>query len=242
MRLDLMTWPEVDTYLSRTNGILISAGSVEQHGPIGLIGTDAICADYIATEAAYAASAIVAPPLVYAPAPFNTGFPGTISISAELFEQLARQIFSGLCAQGFGKIYVVNGHGANLDPLAAAAEACAATVRVRSWWSFECVQQLREKLYGDWEGMHATPSEVAVTQHLKGIVHDGASTPPQKLTPDYIRTHSGDRHGSPAEHKANFPDGRVGSHSGLATPANGKQLFQAATAAVAQDYSIFVQH
>ncbi|NET73349.1 MAG: creatininase family protein, partial [Sphaerospermopsis sp. SIO1G2] len=47
MLLHLSTWPEVETYLQQSQGIIIPIGSTEQHGPIGLIGTDAICAEAI---------------------------------------------------------------------------------------------------------------------------------------------------------------------------------------------------
>ncbi len=236
-----MTWPEVDAYLARSTGIIIGSGSMEQHGPIGLIGTDAICADSIATEAAVRADAIAAPALFYTPAPFNTSFPGTVSVSAELYGELAVEIFNGLAAQGFRSIYVLNGHGANLEPLEkATARVGAARIHVRSWWSFPPVQALRDEWYGEWEGMHATPSEVAVTQHVTGIIHKGAETPPQKLSADYIREHAGDRHGPPDEHRASFPDGRVGSHSALAAPEHGRQLFEAAADAVAEDYRAFL--
>ncbi len=52
MRLDLATWPEVEVYLKTSPGIIIPTGSTEQHGPMGLIGTDAICAQQIAEGAA----------------------------------------------------------------------------------------------------------------------------------------------------------------------------------------------
>ncbi len=48
MLLHLSTWPEVETYLSHSTGMIIPIGSTEQHGPTGLIGTDAICAEAIA--------------------------------------------------------------------------------------------------------------------------------------------------------------------------------------------------
>ena len=41
MRLQLMTWPEVESYIEGSNGIIIPIGATEQHGPTGLIGTDA---------------------------------------------------------------------------------------------------------------------------------------------------------------------------------------------------------
>ena len=195
MRLDLCTWQEVEAYLGRADGILIPVGSTEQHGPMGLIGTDALCAQAIAEAAAGQAGALVAPTLALTPAPFNTGFPGTISISDGLFEALVHEVVTGLTGQGFGKLYFLNGHGANLAPLRRVADA-RTDLRVRSWWDFPEVNEIRQRHFGDWEGMHATPSEVAITQATHRIVpHGDAAQPPRKLSADYIRAHAGDRHG-----------------------------------------------
>ena len=43
MQLALSTWQDVEQYLAHNNGIIIPIGSMEQHGPTGLIGTDSIC-------------------------------------------------------------------------------------------------------------------------------------------------------------------------------------------------------
>ena len=61
MQLILSTWMEVQAYLLETDGILIPTGSIEQHGPMGLIGTDMLCAGDIASAAAKrpAASALI---------------------------------------------------------------------------------------------------------------------------------------------------------------------------------------
>ena len=48
MRLQLMTWPEVDAYLQVSKGVIVPIGATEQHGPTGLIGTEAICAETLA--------------------------------------------------------------------------------------------------------------------------------------------------------------------------------------------------
>ena len=50
MRLQLAAWPEVENYLKTASSIIIPIGSTEQHGPNGLIGTDAICPTAIAYE------------------------------------------------------------------------------------------------------------------------------------------------------------------------------------------------
>ena len=52
MRLHLSTWQEVETYLKSSTAILIPIGSTEQHGPTGLIGTDALCPEIIGGIAA----------------------------------------------------------------------------------------------------------------------------------------------------------------------------------------------
>ncbi len=220
---------------------MLPVGSTEQHGPMGLIGTDALCAEAIAGSAAEKADAYVAPTICYTPAPFNAVFPGTISVSAATFSALFSEILAGLHVQGFDRVFVLNSHGANLAPMRAVAEECpSGSVRIRSWWDYSPVNALRRKYYGDWEGMHATPSEVAITQALHRTVPPGdAIDPPRLLTADEIKERAGDRHGSPERHRAEFPDGRVGSHSALARPEHGYSLLEAAAESVAGDYAKF---
>ena len=240
MKLEEMTWMEVERYLSTRDGVILPTGSTEQHGPIGLIGTDAICAREIAWAAAKKCSAVVAPELSYSPAPFNMSFPGTVSLDPATFAAVAREVVNGLGHHGFRKIYILNGHGANLEPLQQVSTEVDADVRLRSWWDFPGVDELRTEWYGEWEGMHATPSEISITQYTHESIEDPDLPPPRRLAPDYIRSHAGDRHGAPDDHRRAFPDGRVGSHSGLASPEHGALLLDAAARAVAADYRSFV--
>jgi len=240
VRLDLSTWLEVEAYLKRSKAIVIPTGSTEQHGPMGLIGTDALCAQSIARIAGKKAGTLVVPTLAYTPAPFNLGFPGTMSVSSATFQLLVTELVEGLLSQGFRRFYFLNGHGANLAPLNAVALNFASDssvgFRIRSWWDFDAVNRLRAELYGDWEGMHATPSEVAITQATYRVVEPGtAEHPPAKLSREFIKEHAGDRHGSPDEHRRDFPDGRVGSHSALARPEHGELILKLASEAMADD-------
>ncbi len=61
MLLQLSTWPEVEAYLTSSPGIIFPIGSTEQHGPTGLIGTDAICAEAVARGVGEATGALVGP-------------------------------------------------------------------------------------------------------------------------------------------------------------------------------------
>ena len=238
MRLDLATWQEVDEYLKNSGGVIIPAGSTEQHGPMGLIGTDALCAEQIALKTGEKIGVYVAPTLAYTPAPFNMSFPGTISISASLFETLVVEIISSLTHHGFNKIYFINGHGANIEPIRNAVNTFPEVkIRIRSWWDFDAVNTIRKNKFGDWEGMHATPSEIAITQATHRTLPPGDATkPPKKLSPSFIKAHAGDRHGPPGQHRKEFPDGRVGSHSALANSNVGQELIDAAVTALSNDY------
>ena len=157
---------------------------------------------------------------------------------------MKRQESASPCTERSGLETGVDGHGANLAPLQRAAAAFQGErgprIRIRSWWDFESVNALRGKYYGEWEGMHATPSEVAITQATHRVVPPGAAaSPPERLPTGYVERHAGDRHGPPGEHRRQFPDGRVGSHSALAAPEHGAALLEAAAAAVAEDYAEF---
>lgn len=240
MRLDLSTWEQIESYLSHSDGIILPIGSTEQHGPVGLIGTDTICATAVAERAADQVGALLLPPVAYTPAPFNMGFPGTVSVSPSVFEALVREIAAAVAAHGFRKLYLLNAHGANLEPLRRVAADAGLSCRLRSWWEFAPVAALRRELYGDWEGMHATPSEVAITQAVHRVVEREPMPAPKKLTAEYIAAHSGDRHGPPEEHRRDFPDGRVGAWSELARPEHGHRLLALAAQAVAEDYLSFV--
>ena len=167
------------------------------------------------------------------------GFAGTVSVSPKIFMALFREVAMALGSHGFRLIYVLNGHGANLEPLRDAAAGIGdVAIHTRSWWDFDAVNALRREYYGDWEGMHATPSEISITQATHRIIPPGdAIDPPEKLSPAFIAAHAGDRHGPPEEHRRQFPDGRVGSHSALARQEHGTCLLETAAKAVADEFS-----
>lgn len=239
MNLQEMSWEEVETYLATRDDAVLPVGSTEQHGPIGLIGTDALCATAVAEGAAERAGAIMLPPVAYTPAPFNMAFPGTISVSEATFTALVSDIIASLASHGFRRLYVLNGHGANLAPLRALATDGPLTLRIRSWWDYPATNALRQSLYGDWEGMHATPSEIAITMARHRRIERAPLPAPEALDAAFRAAHAGDRHGPPDAHRARFPCGRVGSWSELARPEHGQDLVDLAIKEAAEDMGRF---
>ena len=249
MKLETATSREVADYLSECSGIILPTGSLEQHGPIGLIGTDALCVTTIAERAALDRTMLIAPTLCYTPAQFNMNFAGTVSVTARAFAQLFEDILRSLHRQGFKFIYVLNGHGANLAPMRSAVHDLyldlddkASKIKLRSWWEYPTVDAMRNKLYGEWEGMHGTPSEVAITQASVRVVDSTNHQPPALLSEKFIRDHAGDFHDPAHDHARKFPDGRVGSHSELARTEHGEALIEAAATALIGEFTSWIDN
>ena len=245
MQLQLQTWQEVEAYLQTSRGIILPIGSTEQHGPIGLIGTDAICAEVIARGVGDATGALVAPTIAVGMAQHHLGFPGTMTMRPSTLIAVLRDMIDSLARHGFDRFYFLNGHGGNIATLTAAfSEIYAARslsagsnvppvkCRLRNWWANQEVQALAKELYGEAEGSHATPSEVAVTQFAyPDAIKSATLDPPIAPRGDF---------GDAADYRRKFPDGRIGSNSGLATPEAGQRLYEAAVAAIAKDYQSWI--
>jgi creatinine amidohydrolase len=249
MRLQLSTWPDIEAYLSRSQGIVVPMGSTEQHGPHGLIGTDAITSESIAWAMQAHCDVLIGPTLSLGPAAFNLDFPGTVCVRPSTWMALVMDCIQSLSHQGFRAFYFLNGHGGNMAPTLSAIQevqwmrslanpaAPALFFQVRSWWDLSPVNKMRQAWYGPGEGMHATPSEISITRftHPEHCPVD-ALAPAPALSAHYLRTHAGDQHADAHHHRARFPDGRVGSDSGLSNPAHGKDLLEAAALAASQEY------
>jgi creatinine amidohydrolase len=241
MQLQLQTWPEVEAYLRDSRGIILPIGSTEQHGPIGLIGTDAICAETIARGVGETENALVGPTIAIGMAQHHLGFPGTITLRPTTLIAVLYDAVLSLARHGFERFYLINGHGGNIATVSAAfseiyaARSLAAPAgtpplkcKLQNWWASQKVQQLIKELYGEAEGTHATPSEVAVTQFafpaaIKSALLDPPVAPRGGFT-------------DAADYRRNFPDGRIGANSALATPEAGRRLYEAAVEAIATDY------
>jgi creatinine amidohydrolase len=255
MQLQLSTWPEVEQYLLRSQGIIIPIGSTEQHGPTGLIGTDSLCAAAIAQGVGDRTEALVAPPIAVGMALHHLAFPGTLSLRPTTLIQVIQDYVTSLAGAGFRRFFFINGHGGNVATLKAAfAETYhywqgqggqgfrfhpdggglhSIRCHLANWYMGREVYGLAQQLYGDQEGVHATPSEVAVTQYLYPEAIKTADLAP-------LPAQSYSIYGS-TEFRQRFPDGRMGSNPALATPDHGKQLYEVAVKEISDSYLNFLK-
>jgi creatinine amidohydrolase len=241
MQLHLQTWPDVERYLARSQSIIIPIGSTEQHGPNGLIGTDALCAEAVAKGVGEKTESLVAPTISVGMAQHHLAFPGSMTLTPSTLIAVIKDWVFSLSRHGFRRFYFINGHGGNIATVTAAFSEIYAVssldgagnqaslqCRLRNWWQADGISSLSRELYGSSEGSHATPSEVSMTWHLFP-----EAARPMRLDPEIAP--SGD-FADAADYRRRFPDGRIGSNPGLATGEAGKRLLDLAVAGLAADY------
>ncbi|MBI3451861.1 MAG: creatininase family protein [Rhodospirillales bacterium] len=245
MLLHLQTWKDVEDYLRHSTGIVVPIGSTEQHGPTGLIGTDAICGEVIGRGVGEAAGAMVAPTVAVGMAQHHLAFAGSMTLRPTTLIAVIRDTVESLARHGFTRFYFVNGHGGNVATVTAAfseiyAEASlhpagnrpAVKCKLRNWYDASGVRAISRELFGAAEGSHATPSEVSLTWYAyPEAVRTAPLDPP--IAPSGGFTDA-------ADYRRNFPDGRIGSNPGLASVEAGKRLYETAVKELAEDYRAFV--
>jgi creatinine amidohydrolase/Fe(II)-dependent formamide hydrolase-like protein len=118
-----LTWPDVKEFLAVHDVVVVPVGSCEQHGPHLPIDTDAYDAFWLSLKAAEKARcALVAPTIYYGVSSHHMDFPGTVTLSPHVLEQLAYEVAYSLIKHGFKKIVFENGHGGNTPALQSAAQ------------------------------------------------------------------------------------------------------------------------
>ena len=245
MELRFSTWQEVDRYLQDSSAVVIPIGSTEQHGPNGLIGTDALCPESLALELGKETGALIAPTISVGMAQHHLGFAGSITLRPSTLILVIVDTVNSLIQHGFNRFYFLNGHGGNIATVNAAFSEIYAQsslgkqspkysdVRctLKNWWEADGVMSLSKELFGDADGSHATCGEVSLTQYAY---------------PDSIKTADMDPPIAPtgpiydaADYRRRFPDGRIGSNPSLANPEAGKALFEKALGGIISDYTKF---
>jgi len=242
MQLALSTWQEVEAYLEHSTGIIIPIGSTEQHGPNGLIGTDAICPTKIASGMAAIEDILIAPTISYGMSQHHMAFAGTVTLKPSTLMRVVCDVVDSLRQHGFTHFYFLNGHGGNIAPVTSAfseiyaglntTEAQPPRCRLANWWRDDSIADLAAELYGSAEGYHATVSEVALSYYA----HPDA-VKQVAMTPDIAPT--GEIYDA-ASFRRSFPDGRIGSNPALANIVDGKRFYQLAVDSLIKDYQGFL--
>jgi creatinine amidohydrolase len=245
MQLAVSTWQEVEDYLRRSVGIIVPIGSVEQHGPNGLIGTDHLCAEVVAKGVGDAIDCVVAPTLAYGMSQHHLGFAGSATLRPATLMLVVRDVVQSLAVHGFRRFFFINGHGGNVATVTAAFDEIYAAIslgdpvpqvrcRMSFWFGARC-KAISNELYAGVDGHHATASEVSLAQFYQPahIKHAQMSPKVAPIMPQFFEA---------ADYRARYPDGRIGSDPSLSSPEDGKRLYEAAVADMVEAYTAFVEY
>ena len=249
MQLALATWQEVEEYLRGSAGIIVPIGSVEQHGPNGLIGTDHLDAEFVARGVGDAIGAAVAPTLAYGMSQHHLGFTGSATLRPSTLMAVVGDVVTSFAVHGFRKFFFINGHGGNVATVTAAFDEIYAARSMResgggggtpvqcrmTFWSGRRCGKISAELYPGVDGSHATTAEVSLSQYYQPDHIKHAQMSP-KVAPASTPFFDG------ADYRRRFPDGRIGSDPSLSSPEDGKRLYEAAVEDMVEAYRAFLAY
>jgi creatinine amidohydrolase len=176
-RLELMDWQTLRRAAARKGStVLWPFGAIEQHGPHLPLATDAVFADRIADAVLDRLDGNL--PIWRLPlqaigfSPEHGGFPGTLSLPAEVMIALVVAVGRDLEAAGFQRLLLFNAHGGQIGLLEVAARQLRASHPALAvlpcfvWRGAEGIAALIPEPERS-EGLHAGLAETSLMMHLE---------------------------------------------------------------------------
>jgi creatinine amidohydrolase len=141
--------------------VLLPVASTEQHGPHLATGVDDfLCSEIcrrVAAELTPDVAVVVAPTLWFGLADHHTAFGGTFTISLATYHTVLRDLCRSILGAGFRRIVIVNGHGGNMQALAA--------------FSGELTRELDAPVATTTYFMEGTAEQAKILEDQNGVMH-----------------------------------------------------------------------
>jgi creatinine amidohydrolase len=237
-----LTWKQVDALPRERTLLVLPTAAIEQHGHHLPLATDTLINNLLLGKALALLPAdlpiYALPPVCYGKSNEHIGFPGTLSVSAQTFLAIVRDLGASIAAGGFKKLVLYNTHGGNTSLVDILARDLRAEFGLRTFSLFgsggashEGVNA-QERTYG----FHAGEIETAYLLHATPeLVHPG------EYTTNYIARVDQPELLKPEGSSANFawltkdiaPSGVMGDPTG-ATAENGGRWSNAAATRIAE--------
>ncbi|HEY1985747.1 MAG TPA: creatininase family protein [Terracidiphilus sp.] len=226
-----LTWKQVDALPREATLLVLPTAAIEQHGHHLPLATDTLINNLLLGKALQRLSVdlpiFALPPVCYGKSNEHISFPGTLSVSAQTFMAVVRDIGRSIAAGGFKKVVLYNTHGGNTSLVDVLARDLRAEFGLRTFSlfgsagvNFDGVTE-QERAYG----FHAGEIETAFLLHgTPELVHT------EEYTSNYIARIDRPEPLKPEGSSANFawltkdiaPSGVLGDPS-AATAENGER-------------------
>ncbi|MBD3244046.1 MAG: hypothetical protein GF331_25865 [Chitinivibrionales bacterium] len=143
-----LTYPEIERYIRRGAALLVPLGTTEPYGDTAPLGCCGALAQAVAERAAEQTDSLCAPLLAYGCAGGGRAFAGTTVVKPDTLAAFLAQCLHGWYAQGFRRLWLVDGGWNNgaavdgalrrlarLDSLRGCVFSWVRDSRVRSYWA-----------------------------------------------------------------------------------------------------------
>src|SRR6201998_2192087 len=171
-----LTWKQVEALPREATLLILPTAAIEQHGHHLPLATDTLINNLLLGKALRLVPKelpiYALPPVCYGKSNEHLGFPGTLSVSAQTFLAVVRDIGASLAASGFKKVVLYNTHGGNSSLVDVMARDLRAEFGLRTFalygsggGSFKDLQP-QERTYGFHAGEVETAFLLAATPEL----------------------------------------------------------------------------
>ena len=163
MKLQLMTWPQVEKYFVDNDTVIIGVGSCENHGTHMPLGTDALVPEKLIELIEEKVDVLCTPVIPFGSCEYFTEYPGTVSLGDEVLYQVLIKVADGMLNAGARHFVFVNGHGGNIPAIERVCYAISkkgAIGAVLNWWS------MAGSFNPDWAGGHGGGEETAAIMYI----------------------------------------------------------------------------
>jgi len=138
-----LTWKQVDALPRETTLLVLPTAAIEQHGHHLPLATDTLINNLLLGKALTLVPAelpiYALPPVCYGKSNEHIGFPGTMSVSAQTFLAVVRDLGASIAASGFKKVVLYNTHGGNTSLVDVLARDLRAEFGLRTFSLFRSV-------------------------------------------------------------------------------------------------------
>jgi len=182
-----LTWKQVDALPREFTLLVLPTAAIEQHGHHLPLATDTLINNLLLGKALALLPEelpiYALPPVCYGKSNEHIGFPGTLSVSAQTFIAVVRDLGASIAASGFTKLVIYNTHGGNTSLVDVLARDLRAEFGLRTFSlfgspgaAFDGVSR-QERAYGFHAGeietaflLHATPELVRSDQYTSNYI------------------------------------------------------------------------
>ncbi|PQJ12981.1 hypothetical protein CJD36_004350 [Flavipsychrobacter stenotrophus] len=167
IELKYKTWVQIQTYLTKSDLVIVPIGAIEQHGMSCPLYTDALLAEYFALKVGFDNNVLVSPTIAVGDSLIHLNFPGTISLKPTTLITVIKDYINSLYIGGFRRFLVVNGHGDNYGCILAAFselgnELSGMRYFVKDFWDFPSFREIMQTEFGDSNGGHADATDASI--------------------------------------------------------------------------------